>query len=102
MRVFEIQPGGSTPYHTHPYAHEALILHGAGVVRQEDSERAFREGDVVSIAPYEPHSFVNNTGEILKFLCMNYVIAEVGGRLTSEEHTGYLERTLNVHCRRPP
>lgn len=32
LRVFEIQPGGFTPFHSHPHGHEALILHGDGVV----------------------------------------------------------------------
>ena len=39
MRVFEVQPGSSTPFHTHAWEHEVFILSGRGKVRDKDGER---------------------------------------------------------------
>ena len=30
MRVFEVEPGSSTPSHSHPWEHEVFILSGKG------------------------------------------------------------------------
>ena len=35
MRLFEVQPGGHTPLHTHPHEHEVFVLDGRGVVTDE-------------------------------------------------------------------
>ncbi|MBL9124228.1 MAG: hypothetical protein JNG90_11390, partial [Planctomycetaceae bacterium] len=32
MRQFEVEPGGFTPRHQHPYEHEVYVLEGQGVV----------------------------------------------------------------------
>lgn len=44
LKVFDVEPGSSTPFHTHPHAHEAVILSGSGTVRLEDGEQALTEG----------------------------------------------------------
>ena len=70
MRVFEVKPGGHTPFHHHPYEHEVLILEGEGQLKSEKGPRPFKAGDAVYIAPDEPHQFQNTSGNPLKFLCM--------------------------------
>ena len=35
MRVFEVEPGSSTPSHSHEWEHEVFILSGKGVVAGE-------------------------------------------------------------------
>lgn len=70
MRQFEVQPGGYTPYHRHPYEHEVLILEGEGQLQSEQGPRPFRSGDAVYVAPDELHQFRNTGLQILKFLCM--------------------------------
>jgi quercetin dioxygenase-like cupin family protein len=35
MRLFEIEPEGNTPLHTHPWEHEVFILEGEGAVLTE-------------------------------------------------------------------
>ena len=32
MRFFEVNPGGNTPLHNHPYEHEIYVMEGAGTV----------------------------------------------------------------------
>jgi quercetin dioxygenase-like cupin family protein len=70
MRQFDVDPGGHTPRHSHPYEHEIYVLEGDGVVIEGDQQRPLQAGDVVYVAPDEIHQF-RNTGEgTMKFLCM--------------------------------
>ena len=68
MRVFEVKPGTSTPYHSHPYEHEVFVLSGRAVVKGEQGETAIAKNSVVYIPPDENHSFVNNGDELLRFV----------------------------------
>lgn len=70
MRIFEVEPGAASPFHTHPWEHEAFILAGQGHVRDETGETPFQEGDAVFIAPGEKHQFVNDGDEVLRFICV--------------------------------
>ena len=38
MRVFEVEPGSSTPSHSHSWEHEVFVLSGRGVVKGEHGE----------------------------------------------------------------
>jgi len=70
MRLFEMEPDGSTPRHTHPWEHEVFILSGTGAVLGEDGEEPFGPGDVVFVPPDEEHQFRNTGDEVVRFLCM--------------------------------
>jgi quercetin dioxygenase-like cupin family protein len=70
MRQFELEPGGFTPRHHHPYEHEVFVLEGEGVVLEGDREHALRSGDVVFVPPNEVHQFRNTGHTPLKFLCL--------------------------------
>ena len=49
MRQFELEPGGHTPRHFHPYEHEIFVLEGDGVIVDGDQQRPLRPGDVVLV-----------------------------------------------------
>ena len=70
MRLFEMEPKGHSPLHTHPWEHEVYILEGTGLVVSEQGEKKFKAGDVVFILPNEKHQFKNNGEKTLKFLCL--------------------------------
>jgi len=70
MRLFEIEPGGHSPLHTHPWEHEVFILEGEGIVVGANEERRFKPGDVVFIPPNEKHQFKNDGKKTVKFLCL--------------------------------
>jgi quercetin dioxygenase-like cupin family protein len=70
MRLFEVESGGKSPCHKHPWEHEVFILEGKGKLVGEDKERAFSEGDVVFVPPNEMHQFKNDGKTTLKFLCL--------------------------------
>ena len=70
MRLFEIKPGGYTPYHQHDWEHEVFILEGKGVANNGKNKEAFKEGDVFFIPPMEWHQFVNTSNDIIKIICL--------------------------------
>ena len=70
MRLFEIEPGGYSPFHSHPWEHEVFILEGEGVVVGANEERSCKPGDAIFVPPNEKHQFKNNGGKTLKFLCL--------------------------------
>lgn len=70
MRLFEIESGGCSPLHSHPWEHEVFILEGEGIVVSADGERKCKPGDAIFIPPNETHQFKNNGGRTLKFLCL--------------------------------
>ena len=70
MRVFDVQPGATTPYHTHPWEHEVFVLEGEGVVKSADGERPLQREFVIYVAPNEEHQFVNKGDGVLRFICL--------------------------------
>jgi quercetin dioxygenase-like cupin family protein len=70
MRFFEMQSGGNSPFHNHPWEHEVFVLEGEGYVVGEGRETKFKSGDVVFIPPNEKHQFKNKGEKTVKFLCL--------------------------------
>jgi len=70
MRLFEMEPGGHSPLHEHPWEHEVFILEGEGVAFDGEKAKEFKAGDVVFVLPDERHQFKNNGKKTLKFLCL--------------------------------
>ena len=70
MRLFEMEAGGNSPFHRHPWEHEVFILEGKGLAVGEEGERKFRAGDVLFIPPNEKHQLKNNGEKTVKFLCL--------------------------------
>lgn len=70
LRRFFVEPGGSTPFHTHQWEHEVYILSGEGVVKTEDGDSSVSAGDALLIEPNERHCFENTAQAPLEFLCI--------------------------------
>ena len=70
MRHFEVDPGGHTPRHQHPYEHEVYVLEGEGVAMEGEVEHPLRAGDVIFVEPDELHQFRNTGERQLKVLCL--------------------------------
>jgi len=68
MRLFRLEPGGYTPFHTHGWEHEVFVLEGAGKVLGETMSLSLEVGDAVYVPAEERHRF--QAGESgLVFLC---------------------------------
>ena len=71
LRYFEIAPGGFSSLEHHAHEHAVVVLRGQGEVRLGDAVHAVSFGDVVYVAPDEPHQFRNpSASEPLGFLCV--------------------------------
>ena len=70
MRLFEIEPGGNSPLHNHPWEHEVFILEGEGVVFDGAKATPSKADNVIFIPPEERHQFKNTGKKLLKFLCL--------------------------------
>jgi quercetin dioxygenase-like cupin family protein len=70
MRRFQVDPGGHTPFHTHPWEHEVYIISGQGVVVADGRELPLKADDAVLVAPEEEHQFRAAGDEPLVLLCL--------------------------------
>lgn len=69
LRLVEVQPGGATLHHSHPYEHEVYVLSGQGRLLGDGGERALEPGDTALVRPDEVHQFSNGGDSVLRFLC---------------------------------
>jgi quercetin dioxygenase-like cupin family protein len=70
MRVFEVDPGGYTPFHTHEWEHMVYVLTGEGVVMEGKKEHPLATGTFVLVEPGEEHQFINRGAGMLRFICV--------------------------------
>ncbi|MBN2592675.1 MAG: cupin domain-containing protein [Sedimentisphaerales bacterium] len=70
MRMFELQPGGHTPLHTHPEEHEVFVLEGEGTFIFEGQEHPLGSEYVVFVPPNREHRFMNTGDSVLRMLCI--------------------------------
>ena len=70
LRLFEVQPGGHSPYHAHPSEHEIFILEGSGRINAKGNSHAVAAGSFALVEPNEEHQFENSGDTVLKFLCL--------------------------------
>jgi len=70
MDVFEIEPGGHSAFHEHPWEHQIFVLTGEGTLNGPEEPVPFKPGDVIFIAPGEPHQIVNDGDTLVEFVCL--------------------------------
>jgi len=70
MRVFDVEPGSSTPSHEHPWEHEMYILSGRGLAVGEEGETEIAKDSVIFIPANEHHCIRNNGNKTLRLICV--------------------------------
>ncbi len=70
LRMFDVQPGGFTPYHSHDWEHEVFVLEGSGMLITEKEEIPFGKYGVIYVDPNMKHQFRNTEDTVLRFLCI--------------------------------
>jgi len=71
MRIFELAPGGFTPFHEHPFEHEVMILQGDMAVVSHKGQTPVEPGQVLLVMPHEKHQFRNRSWDKpASFLCL--------------------------------
>lgn len=69
LRLFEVEPGGNTPDHSHSHEHENFIVEGRGQVRLHDEWHDVGPGSVVFVPPGVRHQYRNAGDKPFLFLC---------------------------------
>ena len=62
MSIYEIDPAGFTPLHSHPWEHAVYVISGKGVILDSGKERRLGKDDVLYIPADQKHQ-IKNTGE---------------------------------------
>ncbi len=71
MRMVEVEAGGHTMHHKHPYEHECYILEGEGELLDEDGKvRVLKPGNATYVPADEVHQFRNKGESTFRFLCI--------------------------------
>ena len=68
MRVFELQPGKSSPFHQHENEHEAFVLAGAGELETPEGVAELKDGSAIFIPAQESHRFRNTGKDVMRFI----------------------------------
>ena len=70
LRVFDVEPGGHTPLHRHPWEHEIYVVSGEGRIALEEGGEKLSKGDALLVESGELHQFVNDGRAVLKLVCV--------------------------------
>lgn len=69
LRMIEVDEGGNTPDHSHPFEHENFVVSGSGEVMIEGNWHPVEAGDVIFVPPDVRHQYRNTGSGTFKFLC---------------------------------
>jgi len=70
MRVLELEVGGHSPRHEHPWPHINYILEGQGIVFLDGEEIEVKSGSYAYIPSGKMHQFINTGTSTFKFICI--------------------------------
>jgi quercetin dioxygenase-like cupin family protein len=70
MRLFEVEPGGFTPFHKHSWEHEVFVLKGKGILVTESENLPLKKDDAAFVPLDEKHQFKNDSDEKFAFICV--------------------------------
>lgn len=68
MRLFRLEPGGYTPFHTHEWEHEVYVFGGGGQLVGERETLPLEAGVAAYVPPAEKHRFQAGPDGLV-FLC---------------------------------
>jgi quercetin dioxygenase-like cupin family protein len=71
LTVKDIEPGHTTQFHSHPHAHQGIIMTGTGTLQLTGRRLPLAPGDVFSIAPNEPHAIDSEGPGALRLVCLD-------------------------------
>jgi quercetin dioxygenase-like cupin family protein len=69
LRIIEVEPGGHTPDHTHPFEHENFVVEGQGRVLIGETWHDVVPGSVVFVPGGVRHTYANAGDAPFRFLC---------------------------------
>lgn len=70
MRIFEVEAGGYTPKHSHPWPHINYIISGKGTLHLDGEDKVIEAGSFAYVPANSEHQFKNTGDEKLEFICI--------------------------------
>ncbi len=70
MRVLELEVGGYSPKHNHPWPHINYMLEGEGILSLDGEEYKVKKGSYAYVPANKVHQFKNAGNGIFKFICI--------------------------------
>ena len=70
FRYFEVEQGGYTSLEQHQHEHCVFCVRGKGEATVGEQTLEMQFGDVLYVAPEDPHQFVNKNEEPFGFICI--------------------------------
>jgi len=75
MRLFDVEPGGHTPKHTHDWPHINFVASGRGVLFLDGEDHALETGSYAYVPAGHEHQFRAGADDPLSFIC---IVPETG------------------------
>jgi quercetin dioxygenase-like cupin family protein len=85
VRYFEVPPGAVTRLEKHEHEHFVIVGHGTGHAIVGTTVTEIVQHDVVYVAPWEPHQFVNKSDASFGFFCIVPAFRDYSQDLAPEE-----------------
>ena len=85
VRYFALPPGTVTRLEKHAHEHFVIVGEGTGHAIVGDDVREVGQHDVVYVAPWEPHQFVNRGAEPFGFFCTVSAVRDFSQELSADE-----------------
>jgi quercetin dioxygenase-like cupin family protein len=85
VRYFDVPPGAVTRLEKHEHEHFVIVGEGVGYAIVGDDVREIRQHDVVYVAPWEPHQFINRSDAHFGFFCMVPACRDIPQLLSADE-----------------
>ena len=76
IELYEMQPSGYSPLHSHKMQHTILVLEGDGTVFDGEKALPLHPDDVVSIGANEKHQLKTLGKKPFRFLCVTTHVKE--------------------------
>ena len=92
VRYFALPPNSCTRLEKHEHEHFVIVGGGIGYAIVGDDVREVRQHDVVYVAPWQPHQFLNKSGAEFGFFCMVPACRDIPQLLDPDE-LAHLART---------
>lgn len=70
MRAIELETGGYSPKHEHPWPHINYVIEGEGILSVGGEEKEIKKGSIAFVPPGQLHQFKNTGKEKLAFICI--------------------------------
>ena len=70
MRIIELDEGGYSPAHAHPWPHINYMIEGKGVLLMENKEQPVEAGAYAYVPAGTHHQFRNAGADKFRFICI--------------------------------